>query len=301
MRGALCAVILSLSLEAALFAQIPGAAPAENGEAPDKAELLMKALSAAYPRLIGQAVRLDNDWAVTLRGEWFYYTDGKLLPERLRPQAANYSPQPFYKYPEKQPAWKKPSPEEAERLAQAAKNRQNGGAANRSIIFFDTLWNIHNRDEAWNQVKTIKFLGKSIMVHHAILEPVALVEQRINAAARRDAVVAAWLKQIHTVSAWNWRNIADVKTRSNHAYGTAIDILPKKPNGETYWLWTAKKKAAWWNVPYSQRVQPTEAVIKIFEDYGFIWGGKWAFYDTMHFEYRPEILLLNGIPIEGSY
>ena len=23
---------------------------------------------------------------------------------------------------------------------------------------------------------------------------------------------------------------------------------------------------------------------------GFIWGGRWYHYDTMHFEYRPELL-----------
>jgi hypothetical protein len=28
--------------------------------------------------------------------------------------------------------------------------------------------------------------------------------------------------------------------------------------------------------------------VEIFERHGFIWGGKWYHYDTMHFEYRPE-------------
>ena len=32
-------------------------------------------------------------------------------------------------------------------------------------------------------------------------------------------------------------------------------------------------------------------LIAIFEKYGFIWGGRWYHFDTMHFEYRPEILL----------
>jgi hypothetical protein len=30
--------------------------------------------------------------------------------------------------------------------------------------------------------------------------------------------------------------------------------------------------------------------VEIFERHGFIWGGKWFHYDTMHFEYRPEML-----------
>jgi hypothetical protein len=30
-------------------------------------------------------------------------------------------------------------------------------------------------------------------------------------------------------------------------------------------------------------------VVEPFEAEGFIWGGKWYHYDTMHFEYRPEL------------
>jgi D-alanyl-D-alanine carboxypeptidase len=28
----------------------------------------------------------------------------------------------------------------------------------------------------------------------------------------------------------------------------------------------------------------------IFEQHGFVWGGKWRHHDTMHFEYRPELI-----------
>ena len=31
-------------------------------------------------------------------------------------------------------------------------------------------------------------------------------------------------------------------------------------------------------------------IVEIFERHGFIWGGKWYHYDTMHFEYRPELI-----------
>ena len=31
-------------------------------------------------------------------------------------------------------------------------------------------------------------------------------------------------------------------------------------------------------------------IVDVFERNGFIWGGKWYHYDTMHFEYRPELL-----------
>ncbi len=31
-------------------------------------------------------------------------------------------------------------------------------------------------------------------------------------------------------------------------------------------------------------------IVAVFERHGFIWGGRWAHFDTMHFEYRPELL-----------
>ncbi|MGC1959145.1 MAG: M15 family metallopeptidase, partial [Pseudolabrys sp.] len=31
-------------------------------------------------------------------------------------------------------------------------------------------------------------------------------------------------------------------------------------------------------------------IVRIFEKQGFIWGGYWYHFDTMHFEYRPELL-----------
>ncbi len=31
-------------------------------------------------------------------------------------------------------------------------------------------------------------------------------------------------------------------------------------------------------------------IVRIFEKHGFIWNGYWYHFDTMHFEYRPELL-----------
>ena len=41
---------------------------------------------------------------------------------------------------------------------------------------------------------------------------------------------------------------------------------------------------------YSYRNRIPWKIVEIFEKYGFIWGGKWYHFDTMHFEYRPELL-----------
>lgn len=42
------------------------------------------------------------------------------------------------------------------------------------------------------------------------------------------------------------------------------------------------------STPYRNRI-PAD-VVQAFERHGFIWGGRWYHYDTMHFEYRPELL-----------
>ncbi len=77
------------------------------------------------------------------------------------------------------------------------------------------------------------------------------------------------------------RPVADTGKMSMHGYAAAIDLNLKYSD---YWLWAGKAKT----IPYRNRM-PRE-IIEIFERHGFIWGGKWYHYDTMHFEYRPELL-----------
>jgi hypothetical protein len=139
------------------------------------------------------------------------------------------------------------------------------------------------------------------MVHYSILEELALVEERILEAAKTSAEVRQWINRLDTLTGWNWRTIADTQSRSFHAYGAALDLLPRSYGGlQTYWLWTAENYPDWWAVPYERRSHPPEAVIRAFEEYGFIWGGKWLFFDTMHFEYRPEILLLSAMTFKSA-
>jgi len=84
---------------------------------------------------------------------------------------------------------------------------------------------------------------------------------------------------------FNWRMIAGTKRLSMHSFGMTIDINVKYSN---YWQWDCKCKSE--NTKLSYKNQIPEQLIAIFEKHGFIWGGKWYHYDTMHFEYRPELL-----------
>lgn len=84
---------------------------------------------------------------------------------------------------------------------------------------------------------------------------------------------------------FNWRVISGTKRMSAHSYGIAIDINVKYSN---YWQWDCNCKDENADLVYKNKI-PIELVV-IFEKYGFIWGGNWYNYDTMHFEYRPELL-----------
>jgi hypothetical protein len=280
-----------------LCVHVLGFAQQVDRNSPEWVQKVMNALSAAYPGPVQKVEFYNGDWTVMVWGIRYYYCDGKLLPEELRTQADNYSPQPFYNYLAELPAWKKPSAEDAERFKTMVENRSRN-PIKRSTLFFDTLWQARSREEAEKRIKPLKFLGFSVKVHEAIHGELALVEQQILAAAKLDPQVRAWVDGINILEGWNWRPVIDTQVRSFHAYGAAIDILPKSLGGkETYWIWAARHKPEWWNIPYSDRFHPPSAVIKAFESRGFIWGGKWLFFDTMHFEYRPEILLLSGMII----
>ncbi len=77
------------------------------------------------------------------------------------------------------------------------------------------------------------------------------------------------------------RAVADTGQPSAHGYGIAIDLNTAFSD---YWYWRPHRG----HIHYRNRM-PQE-IVAIFEKYGFIWGGKWYHFDTMHFEFRPELL-----------
>ena len=268
---------------------------------PSRAEQVTKALATAYPFGIKRAEFRNDDWAVLLRDKWYYYAEGRMLPEELVDKASEYGPVIFsYNYQSELPPWTEPSDEQVERFRSRNRNNNNEDRSRprleRSLSFHENLWQAGSREESSRRVKSIDFLGKAVTVHSEIAGVLSKVEERIRAAAKTEPIVQEWITNIGEVHGWNWRNVAGSASRSYHSYGIAIDILPKSLGGKaTYWQWTAE----WWNVPYEKRYHPPDTVIKAFELHGFIWGGKWTFFDTMHFEYRPEIFILSGLELAG--
>lgn len=117
-------------------------------------------------------------------------------------------------------------------------------------------------------------LGRgSVSVHRRVAPALRRVADRLVALVRANP---GWGELLTPLGGgFNPRNIAGTERKSAHAFGIAVDLNPKLG---AYWRW----QSTW-----SNRVP--EDVIRAFEDQGFIWGGRWYHFDTMHFEFRPEL------------
>jgi hypothetical protein len=165
---------------------------------------------------------------------------------------------------------------------------------------FTRLWRVHNAYTADHCGRTIRFLGRGVRVHMDLVPVLRRIEKELRNRARKDRELARFLRTIRSVSGLYWRKIARTKTLSFHSFGAAVDIVSSNPRRkETYWLWAKARDKEWYTRPLSRRHMPPVSFVKVFEKHGFVWGGKWLFYDTIHFEYRPDILLLNGFTPEA--
>ena len=115
---------------------------------------------------------------------------------------------------------------------------------------------------------------------------------RINGVAARLQAVSDELDRlpkemtrylVPSAGTYNCRVVAGTDRQSAHGLGIAIDIAVAHAD---YWRWT--RPGADGRYAYRNRI-PWE-IVEAFERHGFIWGGKWHHFDTMHFEYRPEII-----------
>ena len=89
------------------------------------------------------------------------------------------------------------------------------------------------------------------------------------------------LKFLDVNGTFSWRKIAKSDELSSHSWGISRDI---NVQNSSYWQWSKEYK----------NTLPQE-IIDVFERNGFIWGGRWEHFDTMHFEYRPEFMMLGQL------
>lgn len=147
-------------------------------------------------------------------------------------------------------------------------------------IRFEPLFHAtYGASQAQVDVVSIEFLGQKLKVHRKVAPIFARVEKRLEAVLDKDPTLRPFLTNMG--GTFNWRKIANTNRQSAHSYGVSIDLNVARSH---YWEWAKPKTPMHWENRIPQ------VIVDAFEAEGFIWGGRWYHYDTMHFEYRPELL-----------
>lgn len=252
------------AVAAAVALMVFAAGSAEAGPAPEAA---LQRLVAAYS---DHLERVDNGWLVWRDGTRMAIDDGRAKSPDERLADPDVDDMLAIRYP-------------AGDLAEAQRPDSDPGRA-RPAAFFDKMYGNCARREVHKHLVTVDWLPRK--AGHK------LRVTRINGVADRLAVVSRELDSlparfdrylVPAAGAYACRPIAGTNRPSPHGYGIAIDIAVGRSH---YWRWA--KPRADGRIAYRNAL-PME-IVRIFERHGFIWGGKWYHYDTMHFEYRPELL-----------
>jgi hypothetical protein len=152
----------------------------------------------------------------------------------------------------------------------------------RNTAFFTKMYGDCRKGEVAPRLVSLTWLpktwGKSIRI-----TSINGVDRELRAvSAEIDALPDKIKRSAYPIAGtYNCRAVADTGEPSPHGYGIAIDLNAAFSD---YWFWQPHTGS----VVYRNRM-PQE-IVSIFEKHGFIWGGKWYHFDTMHFEYRPELL-----------
>lgn len=252
---------------------------------PNEDDPMVRAFVQAYAPLIDSVEYGDDDVVFALAGRRIHFQDGRMLDEGRLDRADECDPI-FYPYPLEPLSEPQHAPEEM------------------PTYCTDLLEGLFGRTEEQirDHGRSIVFLDHRMFVNELLVEPVASAEREIIRAALHDASVAEWIEALDVTYSFSSREIAGSGTRSQHAWGMAFDLVPTSYEGRhVYWRWSRVfHRDGWDRIPMEQRWSPPQQVIDIFEAHGFIWGGKWAHFDAIHFEYRPEILLYNQFAEQQS-
>jgi hypothetical protein len=151
----------------------------------------------------------------------------------------------------------------------------------RADDFFRELYGA-TREEVAGQLVFARWLAGPPPVQFAIHRKYGIADRLARVSAQIQAMGIDLVQYLETPGgSFNWRPIAGTNRLSAHSYAIAVDINTAFAD---YWLWAGGGPDP---TEYRNRI-PLEIVLA-FEAEDFIWGGRWFHYDTMHFEYRPEL------------
>ncbi len=156
---------------------------------------------------------------------------------------------------------------------------QADGGRSRSDEFFKKMYG-SSAAQVQRNLTTINWFGTRVKV-----TKINGVDKKLQAVADELARYPHLRKYLLKPQTFYWRKVRGSNRQSAHSYGIAIDMGISYSN---YWQWSYKTTDENAKIQYKNRFP--EDIARIFEKHGFIWGGRWYHFDTMHFEYRPEIL-----------
>jgi len=112
------------------------------------------------------------------------------------------------------------------------------------------------------------------------------IDQRLAAVVKDlDMLPSEMTKYlVPSAGSYNCRVILNTSRLSVHTFGAALDVNDKQAD---YWELLKDRAGA-----FAWRNRVPGVIGEIFERHGFIWGAKWFHVDSMHFEYRPELIAL---------
>ena len=202
-------------------------------------------------------------WFLTKNGGRLLYDDGKMKSHAELLENADI-----------EDAMRQPYPLEPER-PDFAPDEEPGRI--RCYPLLKALYGADQRSVERGIVRTL-FGGKTKV---RLAAPAAEAFQRIDAAWRLRPADPELNSYFSPIYGYFWRAIAKTNRLSPHSFGIAVDLNPDKG---PYWQWSKLR-------PHPLQKTFPSAIVSLFEDNGFIWGGKWEHFDLMHFEYRPELII----------
>lgn len=158
----------------------------------------------------------------------------------------------------------------------------------RNAAFFQKLYGNCERGDVSKHLVDVVWLPSESTKHVRVTSRHGVADRVRQISAELDALPHE-LKRYVTELAGGYvcRHIAGTTQTSAHGYGIAIDIALQHAH---YWRWdAAPKQGTAATSPIAYRNAIPARIVEIFERHGFAWGGRWYHYDTMHFEYRPEL------------
>ena len=153
----------------------------------------------------------------------------------------------------------------------------------RNTAFFTKIYGDCQKGEVSPRLVSLTWLPKSWGQSIRVTSLNGVATQLREVSAEIDALPAKIKRAAYPIAGtYNCRAVADTGEPSPHSYGIAIDLNTAFSD---YWYWRPH------DGPIVYRNRMPQEIVTIFEKHGFIWGGKWYHFDTMHFEFRPELLV----------